>query len=61
MNELQKLRMSADFFANSSYIISRCSGLYSVIVYLWELVANVDITLLLSKPGGPLVTLFDLT
>ena len=26
MNELQKPRMSADFFANSSHIISRCSG-----------------------------------
>ena len=58
MNELRKLRMSADFFAISSHIISRCSGVLSVIVYLRELTAYVDITLLLSKPGGPLVTLF---
>ena len=26
MNELRKLRISADFFANSSHIISRCPG-----------------------------------
>ena len=26
MNELRKLRMSDDFFANSSHIISRCPG-----------------------------------
>jgi hypothetical protein len=26
MNELRKLRMSADFFANTSHDISRCPG-----------------------------------
>ena len=40
MNELRKLRMSADFFANSSHIISRCPGVLSVIVYLRELIAK---------------------
>jgi hypothetical protein len=58
MNELRKLTISADFFVNSSFIISRCSGAWSVIVYLRELTANMDITLLLSKPRCPLATLF---
>ena len=58
MNELGKLRISVDFFANSSHIILGVQECKSVIVYLWELIANMDITLLLSTPGGPLVTLF---
>ena len=52
--------MSAEFFGNSSHIVSRCPGVKSVTVYLRELITNVDITLLLSNPGDPLVTLFDL-
>ena len=53
MNELQKLMMSADFFANTSHIICRCPGVLSVIVYWWDVIPNMGITLLLSKPGGP--------
>ena len=45
--------MSAEFFANSSPVF------LSVIVYLRELIANVDITQLLSKPGDLLVTLIN--
>ena len=52
MNELQKLKMSADFFENTSHDICRCPGVQSVIVYWWDVIANVDITLLLSKPGA---------
>ena len=52
MNEMQKLRISADFFSSSSHIISRCPWVWSVIIYLLELIANMEITLLLIEPGG---------
>ena len=58
MNELPKLMMSADFFSNTSHSILWCPGVLSVIVYWWDVIVNMDITLLLSKPGGTLVTLF---
>ena len=58
MNELPKLTMSADFFANTSHSIFWCPGVLSVIVYWWDVIANLDITLLLSKPRRTLVTLF---
>ena len=55
MNELRKLRMSADFFCEQFpyyFYVSRSVKCYFI------LIANMDITLQLSKPGGPLVTLF---
>ena len=58
MNELQKLMVTADSFANTSHSIFRCPEVLSVIVYCWDVIANMDITLLLSMPGGTLVTLF---
>ena len=36
MNELQKLMMSADFFANTSHDICRCPG---VLFYWWDVIA----------------------
>ena len=50
--------MSTDLYANSSHVVTRCPGVLCVIVYLWALIANMGNTLLLSKPGVPLVTLF---
>ena len=34
MNELQKLKMSADFFANTSHDICRCPGVQKVLLYI---------------------------
>ena len=52
MNELRKLKMSADFFANTSHDICRFPGVQSVILYWWDVMANMNITLLLSSQGA---------
>ena len=43
--------MSAEFIANTSHSIFRCPRVLSGIVYWWDVIANMDITLLRSKPG----------
>ena len=52
-----KIMMSAEF---CNYIYNS----FSVIVYLWNVILNMDITLLLNKSGGldamPLFLLYDL-
>ena len=52
MNEMQKLKMSADFLQINPMIfvgVQECKVL--LYIYWWDVIA----TLLLSKPGGPLV------
>ena len=38
MNEMRKLKMSADLFANTSYNICRCPRVYRVIVYWLDVI-----------------------